>query len=350
MIMATCSHGEDHNSQTEINLFGDLFGEDDESYQEVEDAEAIAEQHQNNEDTSVAPSYLLTAILAGLYELPPMHILRYQTGWGRRVRYDPEKLVRLTPNFHPIGTLLSIDGTTLVLEKMMLRRYTYDGEKQRCSCMHFCIYRVQLQSPEMLNQALKYAALEEQRHNPKGMDVSNAGGGWHGRPRFFEHEERLYRVCTDVVQEIENRQTSPTCLKLEPQDIECWVNISKNGSWNRLHTHEGSVWSGVYYVDDGNSPPNHYGGRMLLKPTAHPKEDTYRLSILEKERFTQLSSEPRIEQSRCEYLEIDPVPGHMIVFPGWLHHCVLPLTQLDCSRRRISVAFNINGKGIDTSR
>jgi uncharacterized protein (TIGR02466 family) len=341
MTMATCSRAGDHSSQTEINLFGDLFDEDDESYQEVEDVEAVTVQV--NDDPSVAPSYLLTAILGGLYELPPIHILRYQTGWGRRVRYDPEKLVRLKPDFHPIGTLLTIDSTTLVLEEMTLRRYTY-AEKQQFSCMQFCIYRVQVQSPEKLNQALKDAALEEQRNNPNGMDVSNAGGGWHGRPRFFQHERRLYRVCVDVIQEIEKRQTRPTRLQLEPQDIECWVNISKNGSWNRLHTHEGSVWSGVYYVDDGNSPPTHYGGRMLLKPTAHPKEDTYTLSTLEKVRFTHHSSESSMDVSGSEYLEIDPVPGHMIVFPGWLHHCVLPLSHLDCSSLRISVAFNVNGE------
>jgi uncharacterized protein (TIGR02466 family) len=341
MIMTTGTRADDHSSLIEINLFGDLFDEDDNSYQEVEDVEAIAEQH-HSDDPSVAPSYLLTAILAGLYELPPIHILRYQTGWGRRVRYDPEKLVRLKPDFHQIGTILSIDGTALVLEKMMLRRYNY-AEKEQFSCRHFCIYRVQVQRPEMLNQALRDAALEEQRHNPIGMDVSNAGGGWHGRPRFFQHERRLYRVCVDVIQEIEKRQTSPTRLQLEPQDIECWVNISKNGSWNRLHTHEGSVWSGVYYVDDGNSL-HHYGGRMLLKPTAHPKEDTYTLSVLEKDRFTELSSESHLELNGCEYLEIDPVPGHMIVFPGWLHHCVLPLSQLDCRSLRISVAFNVNGE------
>lgn len=224
---------------------------------------------------------------------------------------------------------------------MVLLRYSYTENKT--SAKDFRIYRVQLQHPEHLNQALKVAALEELRQSPLGMNVSNAGGGWHGRPHLFQHERRLYHICIDVIREIEHRQVHPTCLQLEPYDIYCWANVSKNGSWNRLHTQEGSVGSGVYYADDGNSPLNHCGGRSVLKPTAHPKEDTYELTSLENERFLEHTSLPStMDAKSCAYLEIHPVPGHMIIFPGWLQHCVLPLSQLDACSRRGSIAFNIN--------
>ena len=30
-----------------------------------------------------------------------------------------------------------------------------------------------------------------------------------------------------------------------------WANINKSGHGNEFHSHPGSFWSGVYYVDDG---------------------------------------------------------------------------------------------------
>ena len=335
------------SSQTEIDLFGNLFADEEDFYEESEASVSCCDDV-DEDDLSVTPGYLLTAILAGLYEIPPFHILRHQTGWGRRVRYDPTKLIRIKPNFRRIGMLLSENNTMLELEEMELQKYSYT-DQQQFLVNDFCIYRVQVKNHEHLNQTLKAVAREEHRLNPHGLDVSNAGGGWHGQPHFFQHERWLYRICIDVIQTVEKRQPNPTLLQLEPENIECWINISQNGSWNRLHTHEGSVWSGVYYVDNGDSPLHQYGGRMLLKPTAHPKEETYKLSDLEKGRLRiNTKIHESVDVDACEYMEVHPIPGHMMLFPGWLHHCVLPLSQLDSHCQRISIAFNIN-ENIETN-
>jgi hypothetical protein len=93
-------------SQTGINRIGDLFGslfaEDESNYQEFEVVDDPLDDD-GYDDTSEAPSYLLTAILPG-----------HQTGWGRRVRYDPDKLIRLKLDFQPIGTL-STDSISMIL-------------------------------------------------------------------------------------------------------------------------------------------------------------------------------------------------------------------------------------------
>jgi hypothetical protein len=57
-----------------------------------------------------------------------------------------------------------------------------------------------------------------------------------------------------------------------------------NGSWNRLHTHEGIALSGVYYVSstilsnnhemDHHNTIRHWHGNIVFKPTPHPLEDT----------------------------------------------------------------------------
>lgn len=40
-------------------------------------------------------SSLVSALMAGLYYIPPERILRHQMGWGRRIRYDGKLLMQL---------------------------------------------------------------------------------------------------------------------------------------------------------------------------------------------------------------------------------------------------------------
>ena len=35
-----------------------------------------------------------------------------------------------------------------------------------------------------------------------------------------------------------------------------WANINRSGHANEFHSHPGSFWSAVYYVDDGGIPGN----------------------------------------------------------------------------------------------
>ena len=54
---------------------------------------------------------------------------------------------------------------------------------------------------------------------------------------------------------------------------EGWVNINENGHWNRLHTHVGALWSGVYYIQSNpHTLLRGYSGALLLKPTSHVSE------------------------------------------------------------------------------
>jgi hypothetical protein len=58
----------------------------------------------------------MKAILAGLYELPPKHILQYQTGWGRRIRYHHER--HISHEFHHVRR-----DQKYLIRYMTLRRY-----------------------------------------------------------------------------------------------------------------------------------------------------------------------------------------------------------------------------------
>jgi hypothetical protein len=287
-------------------------------------------------DSSAAPAYLIKAILAGLYELPPPHILKYQLGLGRRVRYD--SVVRLESHFLPL------EGRSADLERMRLTRQ-FDTSK----AASFYVYRRTLLDCENLNTTLRVVALAEELKSA-GLDVSNAGGSWHGPPNFLSQRNlddtysraclALYSFFADSVQQIDPHQNH--VLDLEPSNIECWINTSRNGSWNRLHTHEGSAWSAVYYVDAGSPQTTTYGGRLVLKPSPHPREDTHTLDVRERERFFDWRDlDP--DWSIVEYVDLDAVPGSMLIFPSWLHHCVLPTVMTESpSHPRISIAFNVN--------
>ena len=109
-----------------------------------------------------------------------------------------------------------------------------------------------------------------------------------------------------------------------------WANINRHGHGNELHSHPGSFWSGVYYVDDGGAfdDPSLGGELEFLDPRA-PGAAMYAphlafalpggLSVGTKE-------------------TVLPKAGRLVMFPAWLLHQVRPYRG---TARRISIAFNL---------
>jgi hypothetical protein len=130
---------------------------------------------------------------------------------------------------------------------------------------------------------------------------------------------------------------------------ESWANINKNGHWNRLHSHAGACWSGVYYIQsDPRSLARRYSGSLLLKPTSHVSEA---VELDEDERARLFCSDEDnaravrdgLTPSCCDYITIAAEPGMMVLFPSWLHHAVVPLSvkaDQGMGGLRISMAFN----------
>jgi hypothetical protein len=104
---------------------------------------------------------------------------------------------------------------------------------------------------------------------------------------------------------------------------DAWANINEAGHSNSAHTHGSSHVSGVVYIDAGNST----GGRSctLLQ---NPAPSDLRHGIVEGSGgFT----------GAGEDICLPPVPGSVLLFPGWLPHAVLPH---DGTQPRLSVSFN----------
>lgn len=85
----------------------------------------------------------------------------------------------------------------------------------------------------------------------------------------------------------------------------------------RPHTHHDSAWSGVYYVESGAGADGGEAGYLQLldpRPAAVAR------------------------QASSGVVRIQPVPGRMVAFPGWLPHSVR--ATLSGGGLRICVAWN----------
>tara|TARA_R110000803_G_scaffold54056_1_gene110627 strand:- start:209 stop:796 length:588 start_codon:yes stop_codon:yes gene_type:complete len=100
---------------------------------------------------------------------------------------------------------------------------------------------------------------------------------------------------------------------------DCWVNIAKKGSFQEEHNHSSCLISGVIYINVNQQS----GNFQLMNPLSSE-------SIL--------LGEPK---NFGNVYNINPQPGMIILFPGWMAHRALPSeSNID----RISISFNIISK------
>ena len=178
-----------------------------------------------------------------------------------------------------------------------------------------------------LNEKLRARILSHAQTDP-GTQGTNAGG-WHsanGQLEFLgELRQPLFERMLVVVNEATRRLVADLGLSpISPQwSFLAWANVSKPGDFNTTHTHPGMTWSGVYYVDTGDTPGQRDSGALRFNdPT--PGSAAAFLPFLARP---------------CP--EIRPVPGLMVLFPSYLPHSVNPHRG---SGLRISIAFNFRNE------
>lgn len=176
-------------------------------------------------------------------------------------------------------------------------------------------------------------------------------GGFHSKRDLFKDPstvefQTFLSVCVDSIEkndqdwrgDAEEKGVAASSKLREP--TEAWINISTSNNLNLLHDHCDSTWSGVYYVDDGRGDHQGYlGGQLLLRLSpvggtagGVPHEDLHVPRMHLKGVYPDKAAQERA------YAEVHPVPGTLIVFPGWLAHSVCPHLG---NGRRVSVSFNV---------
>ena len=107
-----------------------------------------------------------------------------------------------------------------------------------------------------------------------------------------------------------------------------WANVNRSGHGNEYHSHPGSYWSGVYYVDDGGiaADPSLGGELEFLDPRGP----------------VPLMNAPHLRMaghlSAGSTERVRPQAGRLVMFPAWVMHQVRPYHG---RAERISIAFNL---------
>lgn len=190
-----------------------------------------------------------------------------------------------------------------------------------------------LQSPEGL-RVLREAILAEQTRDPTGAAISNIGG-WHSNTKMIEWGGEAARALAYKAMTLADAATvdigSADTSSRYDWVPEMWANVSKSGNANFHHTHPGSFWSAVAYIDDGyeGSADTALGGELqLLDP---------RMPMI---RMTAPDLRMKDGSGKAQNNEplIRPTTGMIVMFPSWLQHAVRPFHG---SGTRISIAINL---------
>lgn len=192
------------------------------------------------------------------------------------------------------------------------------------------IYVVDLPHGTQISKGLASSIRNLRKKNPKGIVKSNVKrlGAWHSVDNLEKQDEfdDISAYILASVQEVFNnlgyrKDTHPIITNM-------WANISPRYGFNQVHTHPGSIWSGVFYVQ---APPES-GKIFFLDPRAQASVINIRYEKGQPKKPEVLSR-----------IFFEPKVGRLLLFPSWLQHEVQPnLSELDGEQgERISMSFNI---------
>lgn len=187
-----------------------------------------------------------------------------------------------------------------------------------------------LPEAEALNKDLRAVIVERQKTHP-GTQHSNLGGWqsswdmerWGGAAAIkllAFGRNTANRVTTD-------RQGRSVAIVWRAN---MWANVNRSGHANEFHSHPGSFWSGVYYVDDGGiaADPS-LGGELEFMDPRGPGPAMYAPHLAFGAAGLSVGANEMVR----------PKAGRLVMFPAWLLHQVRPYKGND---ERISIAFNLS--------
>lgn len=177
---------------------------------------------------------------------------------------------------------------------------------------------------DALNAELR-ARIVAHRRTSQGEARSNIGG-WHSEVGALEFCGPAGEALLERALAVTNEATTRVLREYgqPPRSFEwsvtAWANVSDKGDFNQAHTHPGSTWSGVYYVDAGVAGSDAKAAPIQVFDPCQGRANTFLPHFLPNN------------------LTVRPEPGLMLLFPSYVGHLVFPH---EGPAPRISIAFNM---------
>jgi uncharacterized protein (TIGR02466 family) len=181
-----------------------------------------------------------------------------------------------------------------------------------------------------LNTELRKAIFGREKSHP-GTEHSNQGGWqsewdmdrWGGAGAI-----KLLAIARNTANRITtNRQGQAVTVTWKAN---MWANINRSGHGNEFHSHPGSFWSAVYYVDDGGIDGDpRLGGELEFMDPRGPGPAMYAPHLAFGNAGLSVGANETIR----------PRTGRMVMFPAWVLHQVRPYRG---TAERISIALNLS--------
>ena len=192
------------------------------------------------------------------------------------------------------------------------------------------IVLIDLPDAASLSADLRRTILEREKSHP-GTEHSNLGGWqsewdmdrWGGAAAI-----KLLAVARNSANKVTtNRQGQAVSITWKAN---MWANINRTGHGNEFHSHPGSFWSAVYYVDDGgiDADPS-LGGELEFMDPRGPGPAMYAPHLA--------FGSAGLSAGANEVVR--PRAGRMVMFPSWVLHQVRPYRG---KAERISIALNLS--------
>ncbi len=172
--------------------------------------------------------------------------------------------------------------------------------------------------------------LEKEKSMPAA-HITNVGG-WQSDTKLLEWGgepvKKIVGALKEVIKQVTMDLHNPKFELTTNWKIYGWANINRKGNLNVVHTHPGSYWSAIYYVQtDGEAAVD---GELELRDPRGTLPITY---------CPQLRIRMEQYHSTGGHVLHKPKEGECLLFPSWLPHAVTPYNG---DGARISLALNFS--------
>tara|TARA_B100000085_G_scaffold95752_1_gene86816 strand:- start:166 stop:795 length:630 start_codon:yes stop_codon:yes gene_type:complete len=171
---------------------------------------------------------------------------------------------------------------------------------------------------ELKDHCLHYA------NNIKGRTVSNISGGYQSKDLFIEDiKDTPIEKMIDAANYHMEEYRLGMGHKNRASLTNLWINVNYYKDYNTSHSHPGSMYNGVFYVD---LPED--SGRIEFESPAYEKVQYD---------WNDSKTVKEFNNYNAHIWYKDPLPGSLLIFPSWINHRVRPNHNKD---PRITIAFN----------